>query len=313
MSAEHRLCTAAADPPSFDSLVVGGGPAGLTCALYLARLRRRVLLVDDGQSRAARIPCSRNYPGFPDGVAGHELPGAMRVQATRHGVVFASGHVRALQRDDGRFLAEWAEGRAYARTLMLATGASDVEPRMPHLRQALQEGALRYCPVCDGYEASRRRVGILGDGEAGLHEALYLRQFTPHLTLFVTDGSVVYTPPQQEALKRHGVVLVEEPVSALRLCNTQVEIRHGPRSSVCDTLYCALGMRVHSALASALGAECDEQGYLQIDRHQRTGIEGLYAAGDVAQGLNQISVAAGTAAIAASAMHLAMGGAHTRS
>ncbi len=313
MPAENHARSTAADAPSFDSLIVGGGPAGLTCALYLARLRRRVLLVDDGQSRAARIPCSHNYPGFPDGVAGRDLVAAMRLQAARHGVSFASGHVHALRRDDGRFLAEWAEGRAHARTVMLATGAGDVEPRMPHLRQALQEGALRYCPVCDGYEASGRRVGILGDGEAGLHEALYLRQFTPHLRLFVTDATVVYTPAQQEALKRHGVVLVEEPVSALRLRDAQVEVRHGPQSSVCDTLYCALGMRVHSALASALGAECDGQGYLQTDGHQRTRIEGLYAAGDVAQGLNQISVATGTAAIAASAMHLAMGGAHPRS
>jgi thioredoxin reductase (NADPH) len=292
----------------YDALVIGGGPAGLAGALYLARFRRSVLLLDEGRGRAARIPRSHNVPGFPDGIAGGTLVGAMREQADRHGVGVAAGRVRELARTaDGGFEAAWGRQRAAARCVLLATGASDRPPPMPYLADALRRGALRYCPVCDGYEASGRRVGVIADGEHGAQEALYLRHFSERITLFGLHGALPLAPATRRALERAGVECVEAPLASLRLWKGAVVLRHAAGQATCDTLYCALGMVVHSELAVALGARHDPGGYLLTDRHQRTTVPGLYAAGDVAKGLNQISVATGGAAIAAAAMHLALG------
>lgn len=289
-----------------ESLVIGGGPAGLAAALYLARFRRRVLLVDGGTSRAARIPRSHNYPGFPGGIVGSELLAAMREQAQRYGVRFASGCVESLSRDAAGFTARWTDGAASAPTVVLATGVTDVAPQMPHLADALREGALRYCPVCDGFEVIGQAVGLVADHGSDTFEALYLRHFTDRLTVFPVSPDVRFDAAQQRRLAGAGVALVDEPIASIRLWDGRVTVRHGERETVVDSLYSALGMKVHTELAIALGAEHDRHGYLMVDHRQQTSVPGLYAAGDIVKGLNQISVAVGGAAEAASAIHLAL-------
>jgi thioredoxin reductase (NADPH) len=297
----------AVDRKVTDVLVVGAGPAGLIAAVYLARFRRSVTLVDAGHSRAARIPRSHNYPGHPDGITGPELTAALRGQAARYGIEPVPATVEALQRSDRCFEARWEGGGAAARTVILATGATDLEPRLPHMAQAVQTGALRYCPVCDGFEVIDQDVGVLVDGPSGVAEAVYLRHFTDRLTVFRTEPDVVIDAAGRETLVRAGIRLADEPLASARLWQGRVTLRHGDEETQCDTVYCALGMKVHSDLAVGLGAEVDEAGYLRIDAHQRTTVPGLYAAGDVASGLNQISVAGGGAAIASSAIHRELG------
>jgi len=293
-------------PTHCDALVVGGGPGGLTAALYLARFRREVLLIDDGASRAARIPRSHNYPGFVEGIPGIELVAAMREHAARYGARFAAGRVEALELTPRGFLVRWAEGEASAPLALLATGVADIEPSMPHLAQAVRQGALRYCPVCDGYEAIGRSVGVIADSAADLHEALYLRHFTERVTLFVASAELRFAEAERRRMEEAGIRLVAEPVHAIGLDGAAVRVSHGSAETRCDALYCALGLEVHSGLATALGALHDDDGSLVVDAHHRTSIEGLYAVGDVAKGLNQIVVATGGAAIAAASMHLAL-------
>ncbi|HEX6707315.1 MAG TPA: NAD(P)/FAD-dependent oxidoreductase [Albitalea sp.] len=292
-----------------DALVIGAGPAGLATAIYLARFLRSVLVVEDGRSRAATIPRSHNYPAFPEGVAGARLVQAMREQATRHGARFAGGRVHAIDRlGDGGFSAQWKGGSASARKLVLATGVSDVAPTMPHLADAMQQGALRFCPVCDGYEVRGQAVGLLADHGSDTFEALYLRHFTDRITLFPVSEEVRFTDVQRRQLADAHVAIAPQAVRAIRLVDGGVTLLHGDRQTRVDSLYCALGMDVHSDLAVALGAEHDDNGYLLADHHQQTTVPGLYAVGDVVKGLNQISVAVGEAAVAAAAIHLALMG-----
>ncbi|VTU22187.1 Thioredoxin reductase [Variovorax sp. PBL-H6] len=293
-------------PPALDAAIIGGGPAGLVAAVYLARLRRSVAIVDASQSRLATIPRTRNYPGFPDGISGPALLSALREQAHRYPIEHRAGQVDALERTEEGFRLSWQGGDLTARVVLLASGTSDVVPAMPHLSQALRSGLLRYCPVCDGYEVIDRKVGVIANGPAGVQEARYLRHFTPDLTLFMTPDAQSLAPAERERLAQAGIRLAEGAVESIREWDGRISVRHGGFETACESLYSALGLEVHSTLAERIGARTDESGYLLTDRHQETDAPGLYAAGDVVLGLNQIAVAAGTAAIASAAMHLAL-------
>jgi len=295
--------TAASTHPAFDVVVIGGGPAGLVAATYLARFRRTVCVVDAGRSRLAKIPRSHNYPGFAEGIAGPQLLLNLREQVARYPIVVEAGDAHRLTHCADGFRIEWSGGEARARSVLLATGASDVEPTMPHVAEAVRNGALRYCPVCDGFEVVGQEVGVIADGPAGVREALYLRDFTDRLTVFLQQGAEAIGDDERLRMREAGIRWVDEPIRSIRVWNGRVTISHRDGESSCDSVYCALGMKVHSDLALQLAARVDDSGYLQVDAHQRTSVPSLYAAGDVASGLNQISVAVGAAAIAAAAIH----------
>jgi thioredoxin reductase len=145
-----------------DSLIVGGGPAGLTAATYLGRFRRSVVIVDDGDSRLKRIPLSRNIPGFPEGVSGRDMHARLMQQAGRYGARLLSGRVAAIAHEDGLFCAETPAGLLRAKTVLLATGVAVADPEIDGLDDAVRLGLIRYCPICDGFEAGGRRIAVLG-------------------------------------------------------------------------------------------------------------------------------------------------------
>jgi len=294
---------AAALPAEVDAIVIGGGPAGLTAALYLARFRRSVVLLDAAQSRLSKIPRTHNYPGFAEGVTGTSLLAMLREQTLRYPVHSVTAQVRTVQRHGTGFEVGWADGSVRARQVLLATGVTDIPPAMPYVLEALRAGVLRYCPVCDGYEVIDQAVGVIADGEAGVGEALYLRHFTPHVTLFMEQGAAALDAAARRRLTEAGIACADEPIDGIRHWEDRITVRHGARETVCDSLYCALGLDIHTALAQQLGAQVDDDGYLVIDRHHATTVPGLWAAGDVSQGLNQITVAMAGGAMAASAMH----------
>lgn len=172
-----------------DCLLIGGGAAGFTGAIYLSRFRRNLMLVDAGKSRLSLILVSRNYPGFPEGVPGEELLERLRKQATRYGVRVVSGAINQLDRAaDGTFVARSGQGSIRARTVPLATGVTDVVPDIDGMKEALQCGSLRYCPVCDGYEVIGKKVAVLGLGKHGVDEALFIKHFATDLTLLTPDA-----------------------------------------------------------------------------------------------------------------------------
>jgi thioredoxin reductase (NADPH) len=291
-------------------LVVGGGPAGLTAALYLARFRRRVLVVDSGEPRAAWIPTSHNIPFFADGIAGPEILARQTETARRYGVPIRAGTVTALQNTRGGFVATLADGtgpeqRITARRVLVATGAVDVEPDLPDLPDAVRRGLVRYCPICDGFEARGRRIAVISHGAHGLGEAAFIaRTYSDDVTLLTLGQRLTLTPEQCNLAAQHRISLVEEPVAALDIAAGRiVALRIGGREHRFDVLYSALGLDYRSGLARALGAKQDASGALLVDGHNQTTVKGLYAAGDIVRGLDQIVVAMGHAATAATHIH----------
>jgi thioredoxin reductase (NADPH) len=295
-------------PQSLDALIVGGGPAGLAAAIYLARFRRRFLLVDAGASRASLIPTSHNLPGHPEGIAGDDLLAAERAQAERYGARLVRGRVAALEHGDAGFSARIEEtggktSEVSARFVLLATGIRDRRPGLPDEEEATRRGILRYCPVCDGYEAMGRSVGVIGADEHAIAEAAFLTTWSKEVTLF-TFGRPGLSQKERRRINELGLGLVEERIAAARFeeAGARLDFANG-RTLKCDLLYGALGVEPLSDLAGAVGAELDEEGFVNVDSRQRSTVEELYAAGDVVKSLNQIAVAMGQAAIAATNIH----------
>ena len=290
-------------PPPLDGLIVGAGPAGLTAALYLARFRRNVMVADSGASRAKWIPRSRNVPGFPDGVGGEALLDALRQQLAVYGVTPVVAHVDELRARDGAFTARVGEGAIAARTVILATGVVETVPPIDGAAEAIRRGVLRVCPICDGYEARGRRVAVMGAGDHAAREALFLRTFAEDVVLLLTPGAEV-APALVAELSALGVDILPVGQDALTIHAGSVTVTApGGAAQGFDVVYTAFGVTPQVKLARGLGVALDADGRIKTGEDQQTCVDGVYAAGDVVRGLNQISVAAGEAAIAATAVH----------
>jgi len=286
-----------------DCLIIGGGPAGLLAAIYLARYRRSVLVLDAGDSRASKIPESHNYPGF-FGIGGLELLKRLRAQAVQYGAQIESGRVTALQKKTPGFVASHSKGDISARCVLLATGLVDRSPSIEGEPANKPSTMIRFCPICDGYEAIDRRVGILGKLDDAAKKALFLRTYTKTVLLFLTEQADE-DAGSREMLAEQGV-LIAGRAKAIRMhteAGGLTVVTHGGSSYEIDILYPALGCEVRSELGARLGAACSKAGTLVVDDHQRTAVEGLYAAGDIVTDLHQLSVAFGHAAIAATDIH----------
>ena len=284
-----------------DCLIVGGGPAGLTAAIYLARFHLDILVVDDGKGRAERIPCTHNHAGYPDGISGKELVRLMREQAQRYGARIKSDYVTRLDRTGDGFCAAWGSGSVEAKTVLLATGVKNRRPPMDEELHddALARGLIRYCPICDGYEVTDKTVGVIGSGSYGVAEAIFLRSYTPHMTLIAPDKALQLTREDQDKLKAAQIDCVDGPAQAVAISDSCIVVDTAEGHYTFDSVYPALGSDTHNQLAEQVGARLNEQGCVGVDAHQRTSVPGLYAAGDVVIGLDQISHAMGEGGVAA--------------
>jgi thioredoxin reductase (NADPH) len=296
-----RVSLEAAMPDILDCLIIGGGPAGLTAAMYLARYRRNARLIDAGESRAALIPASNNYPGFK-GIEGVELLRRLKEQALTYGAFCVSGEVMELRGDRAHgFTASCGGKEIQARTILLATGLVDKRPeRQVASEESLPSDAIRYCPICDGFEAMDKRIGVVGDLSDAGKKALFLRMYSRDVWVFAMDAG---RPEIKTTLTASGIAIADKPKRIIRAAKGLTVTLESGASYDVDILYPAMGCMVRSEFAVALDAASTDVGTLRVDGHQQTTVDGLYAIGDVVSDLHQISVATGHAAIAATAIH----------
>jgi thioredoxin reductase (NADPH) len=289
------------DDMDYDCLVIGGGPAGLTAAIYLTRYHLSLKVVDSGKSRAGWIPCTHNHAGFPGGISGKELLARMREQAQMYGASIETNRVGRLDRIEGGFMAEWGAGSVTAKKVLLATGVTNRRPPMDEdlHNEALARGLIRYCPVCDGYEVTDKRVGVIGSGGHGVAEAVFIRGFTTDITLIAPDRAHDLSDEDRARMDEFGIKCVDGPCQAVAAAGKCITIATPYGDHVFDSVYPALGSDTHIELALQVGAELHEDDTLLVDDHQRTSVPGLYAAGDVVKGLDQISHAMGEGGVAA--------------
>ncbi len=284
-----------------DCLIIGGGPAGLTAAIYLARFHLKILVVDDGKGRAASIPCTRNLPGFPNGISGKEVVARMREQAQLYDCRIEDGFITRLDRADHGFTAAWGSGTADSKTVLMATGVKNRRPPMDEKLHdsALERGLIRYCPICDGYEVTDKKVGVIGSDSRGVAEALFLRSYTNDVTLIAPDKAMRLKREDSDQLKLAGIACIDGPTQAVAISDDCIVVETADGTFAFDTIYPALGSDTHVQLAEQVGASLSKSKCITVDSHQRTSVPGLYAAGDVVIGLDQISHAMGEGGVAA--------------
>jgi thioredoxin reductase (NADPH) len=294
-----------------DCVILGAGPAGLTALTYLTRFHRRVLALGAVRhsSRVHLIDRSHNVPGYRDGISGDELIDHLREQAQKVGGKACEHFAERVQGCDNNFTIHLNTGATLrARKLILCMGVRDRRPDIPDAEK--HEGDfLRYCPVCDGYEHTDKRLGLLGSGAAVARHALFLRTFSPHISVFLHGESPESLGDYAAVLARKNVAIHAARVVGFE-ANDQQSV-HGAcgifledgSSHKLDVLYSALGCNVQLAPVQHIGLKVDDAGYIVTDGAQKTSIPGIYAAGDITSQLNQISIAFGQAAIAAINVH----------
>ncbi|MCA1452721.1 NAD(P)/FAD-dependent oxidoreductase [Bradyrhizobium sp. BRP22] len=284
-----------------DVLIIGAGPAGLMAAIYLARFQRKVLVVDAGASRAALIPRSHNFPAFASGISGAELLARMREQVAELGVRLVEGTVETLVRDSRGFSATVGRTNIGSSRVVLATGIVDRQPPMNDWTSAVEEGLLRYCPICDAFEARGKRIGVIGPLKHAASKTLFLRTFTADVVLVPTDHA---RDDGLAAKLTEMAVQTTAPLARLEKVDRRIGTRLIDGSSAeFDVVYPAMGSEVRSGLSLAVGANHTAEGFVIVDQKQQTTVSGLYGIGDVVSDLHQISVALGHAAVAACHIH----------
>lgn len=299
----------------YDVVVVGGGPAGLTAALYLARARCRVLVVERDYFGGQIAITSEvvNYPGVGR-TDGRELTETMRRQAQDFGAEFLTARVESLDMEGDVKTVRTDRGELYCFGVLLATGAC---PRTVGFRgeEEYRGRGVGYCATCDGQFFTGRDVFVVGGGFAAAEESVYLTRFARHVTILIRKEDFSCAQAVADQARNHEKITVltntvleevsgENGLNYLRCKNTKTgettEFRAGEGEHF--GVFVFAGYQPNSELVKGL-VGLNEQGYVLTDRNQKTDVDGLYAAGDVcAKALHQVVTAVGEGALAATGL-----------
>jgi thioredoxin reductase (NADPH) len=269
----------------YDALVIGGGPAGLTAAIYLARARRTVAVFDcERTARSDWGQINHNVPGFPDGISILELSDRGRKQAERFGARFFDTEVVTLQCAGDGFDVTSSDCAFRGSAVVIATGVTDSWARFPGHEEYIGR-SMHWCIVCDGYEMEGQRVVVVGnDGHAAELAIQMLRYKTEEVTVVTNSGALGISPCMTGALHRHGIRLVVGRIAGARARakgEFEALLLEGGEEIPLDHLFCGQGAEPNTALARSLGVELNEQGYIRVDTEAHTSVNGVFAAGDV--------------------------------
>ncbi|MEF8777136.1 MAG: NAD(P)/FAD-dependent oxidoreductase [Haloarculaceae archaeon] len=292
------------DERDYEVAVVGGGPAGLTAAMYTTRLGHETVLIDRGGGRAAMMQDVHNVIGVPEAVSGNEFLTTAREQVVGYGADLVRDYVdHATTTEDGRFCLHGNEGTVVVDRVILATGFSDGRPKPPAPRTGR---GLHYCLHCDAYMFVDAPVYVMGHGDSAAQVAMIMLNFTPEVDLLLNGDDPTWDEVTDEQLRAHPVDVVDTEVTGVEngadgwleamdfADGTRREYRGG---------FAMYGADYNTALAEELGCERNDDGTIPVEDHGQTSVEGVYAVGDVVPGHNQVPVAMGQGAKAGISVH----------
>jgi thioredoxin reductase len=288
-------------PPEVDAVVIGGGPSGLAAALWLARYRRSVVVVDSGDYRSAAVEQSHGYLGRDP-----QVPAELMSRGREELLAYPTASIRrtaasaVVRRDNGLFDVATDDGGLVTHRVVLATGVKDSLPTDIDGFDVHYGASVFHCPACDGYEARDRDVVALGWDAQLVGFASTLLNWAASVTV-VTDGRRFEGDEAcRETLADNGIELIEDDAASLVGARGVLEglVLAGGRRLETSLIFFSLAHTPQTALAESLGCELDDEGYVVVDREGQTTVSGVYAAGDLTPGLQLVQVAAATGAVA---------------
>ena len=295
----------------YDAIIVGGGPAGLSAAIYLARACRSVAVFEcqrPGRSDWGQL--NHNYLGFPDGITVVELGKRGRRQAERFGAHFFDARVASVMQEDHGFVINAEDTTHHARGVILATGVTDRWVEFPGYEEFIGK-TMHWCIACDGYEMQGQRVLVVGNDEHTSELAIQMLDFRPkEVTVLTNVGSLGMRPSTVAKLHDRGIRLVVDCIvdacARSEGCFESVRLEGGEEIEL-DHLFSAQGAEPNTELARSLGVELTDKGYIKVDTEAKTNIAGIYGAGDVTRLFShQVLTAAHEGGTAATALNFAL-------
>lgn len=284
----------------YDVVIVGGGFAGLSAAIWLGRLRRRALVISSGQSRNQVSHAVHGYPGF-EGEDPNIVLGKIRKEALGYGAELVETWVEKAAKTAKYFVVETSGATYRAKRVLLATGTTDSKPDLPGFSE-FEGTSIWHCPACDGFEYTGEKLAVVGWGPHIAEYALEFLAYTKHITVLLhghkADDSTL------KRLQPHNIPVHTSPIAKLQGQKGQLDkivLADGTQVG-CRALFYSIEHRPRLELAKQLGCKLDGN-CVQIYHQQQTSVKGVYAAGDIAPLEELIVVACAMGAVAASNIH----------
>ncbi len=292
------------DPKLREVIIIGGGLAGLSAAIYLGRAQRDTLVIDSGHSMAKWEPIVENYLGFPKGISGDELLALGRSQAGQQDVAFAHDEIQRIEAGESVFRLIGKKNTYHAKRLLLATGIFHLPPEIPGVKECLGH-SMFFCKDCDGFRVREKRIAICGANDEAVEYALGMLHYSA-CVMIATNGE----KPRWSEQHARWIEEYEIPVHLTRIHDVEHKDRKilglrldGGHQVKIDNIFTTRGDIFHTELAESLGAELDEEGQVKVDACMQTTVPRLYAAGCVTPANCQMIIAAGQGATAAQAIN----------
>ncbi len=290
----------------YDVAIIGGGPAGLTAAIYAARYGLKTVFFEtvDPVSQLSLAANIENYPGFEG--SGMELLEKMKEQAVKAGAEWKMEKVERVEKSDGTFTIVSESGEYETKTVIVATGGKHREAGIEGERAFMGRG-VSYCATCDGNFFRGGKVIVYGSGKEALEDAIYLHDIGCKVTIVSRTPSFRAERALIDEVEKRGIDTltsttlrkvvgsgkVEKIIAYNRERKKEFEIE-------ADGIFVAIGMRPATDIVAELGVERDSMGYIKVDKEQRTNVKGVFAAGDCCDNpLKQVVTACGDGAVAA--------------
>lgn len=293
----------------YECIIIGAGPGGLVSALYLERYKRKIAVIDGEDSRARWIPRIRNLIGHTKGLTGPELLENLKEQVSAYKTEIIKGTAQVRRKGRG-FEVDIGHRILRAKKVILATGMNDIQPPIENYESLRKKGLLGYCPICDGFDHSKDRIGLLVNGSHGLKKISFIAKFSPDLHIIPTK-ELKLSSHYISTIKKLGAHFhagqLESLQSQTKPRGLTVKMKNRKPFFV-KFAYVALGAVVNaSAIQFIKLVRRSKDGHFITDAHQQTSVPGLFAVGDCVHTLSQVSVAVGQAAIAATQVHNDLG------
>ena len=291
----------------YDLVIIGGGPAGLTAGIYAGRQGMNAVILErmTGAGSGYMVPLMENYPGF-EVTSGKELLEKMRKQVEKHIPIRNMEEVKEIRENSpGDISLTTSQGEYRAKSVIISTGSHHRRLNVPGEYEFLGRG-VSYCATCDGPLFKEKSVVVVGGGNAAVQEAIYLNDLDCDVTIIHRRDELRAEKYLQNKLKEHEIPVIwdsvvegingELVVNSVSILNRKTQEK---KDLPTDGVFIAVGEEPLNKVAQSAGVELDKEGYIVTDKHQRTNLPGIYAAGDITGGIKQWVVACSEGAVAA--------------